>query len=80
MGDPGPEYTLRRPVDIHTPLPIIFHQNDDDDGGYFIQEDGMATKNRPQPMVGAKVRSFALSRRFLSVATIGSGLGKTCLP
>lgn len=47
MGDQGPEYTLRRPVDIYQPLPIVFQQDDEESGGYFVQEDGMASKTRP---------------------------------
>lgn len=47
MGDQGPEYTLRRPVDIYQPLPIVFQQDDEELGGYFVQEDGMASKTRP---------------------------------
>jgi len=56
MGDQGPDYTLRRPVDINQPLPIIFHQDDNDLDGYFIQEDGMASKSRPAPSLVTKVR------------------------
>lgn len=56
MADSGPDYTLRRPVDLTSPLTVIFHDNDDEVGGYFVQEDGVATKTRPTPSDGPKVR------------------------
>lgn len=60
MAESGPDYTLRRPVDVNTPLPVIFHEDEEDIGGYFVQEDGIATKHRPQPTKASKVR-FSLS-------------------
>lgn len=60
MGDQGPEYTLRRPVDIYQPLPIVFQQDDEESGGYFVQEDGMASKTRPSASDQA-VRNLSVS-------------------
>lgn len=66
MGDQGPEYTLRRPVDIYQPLPIVFQQDDEELGGYFVQEDGMASKTRPSAS-DSSVRNLSVSISFLSV-------------
>lgn len=61
MAEHGPDYTLRRPVDIHQPLPIVFNQNEEEIGGYYITEDGIASKNPPPPSVLSAVRFSALS-------------------
>lgn len=67
MTEQGPDYTLRRPVDIYQPLPIVVHQEDEEVGGYFIQEDGVASKNRPPPSIAPKVRFSLKASTFLSV-------------
>ena len=56
MAEPGPDYTLRRPVDIHQPLPIVFNQDEEEIGGYYITEDGIASKNPPPPSTLSAVR------------------------
>lgn len=60
MAEHGPDYTLRRPVDIHQPLPIVFNQTEEEIGGYYITDDGIASKNPPPPSVLSAVRFSSL--------------------